>query len=368
MINNDSGTLVSVILPVYNGKKYIAQTIEMILASYHTNIELICVDDGSNDGSASICMQFATKDKRVRFYQRKTNGGVAESRNTGLSLCKGDYICFADQDDLIEPDFYENLLRDIRKSKSEIAISNIGHYVNNHKNPTYTIKQNRKLEKAEKEKLLKWLLLDEAIADKPTDTVSKTVWNVMFSRRLIENNDIRFERVVANEDDWLFLIRCIQVADAVYLEKNTLYYWRIHNSQTTQNPRYIINYSDKRRHLRQIVDSICDNLDCTDEEKKEYNVRYCSRVFFIGFRNAANAVWTGKLKMTEGVEELELLYQSLEGYLSSVPEKTVLKNCKTEYGLVNEVMIALVLKKKFQSAIKMNKLVMSLKQKNKKKH
>lgn len=351
VIKNDNKMLISIVLPIFNGQEYLAQTIEMVLASYYTNIELICVDDGSNDESASICMQFVARDNRVKFYKRKINGGVAECRNTGLKFCRGDYICFVDQDDIIEPNFYAKLLYDILENESDIVISNIGHYIDGRKKVTNTIQHNRIIINNEKDKLLKWLLLDDAVDVKPEDTVSKTVWNVMFSRKLLENNDVQFERMIANEDDWLFLVRCVQVAKTVYLEKETLYYWRVHSSQTTQNPRYIPEYCSKRKKLRKIVDYMCNELKCTSEEKTKYNVRYCAIVLFIGVRNSANGFWNGKLQMSECVEELKELYQSLEKYLLNISIKNVLNTCKIEYGTANKVVVALVLRKRFRFAI-----------------
>ncbi len=96
------GSLVSVIVPVFNAEKYLAECIESILGQSYCEIELLLIDDGSTDQSPSICKAYAEKDSRVR-YIRKENGGVSSARNAGIDHAKGEYIFFCDSDDwLIE--------------------------------------------------------------------------------------------------------------------------------------------------------------------------------------------------------------------------------------------------------------------------
>jgi glycosyltransferase involved in cell wall biosynthesis len=100
---------ISVIVPVYNVEKYLRKCVDSILAQTHKNIEIILVDDGSEDGSAQICEEYAGLEN-VKFI-RKKNGGVASARNAGLAAVTGDYIHFVDSDDWMEPNMYEELLK-----------------------------------------------------------------------------------------------------------------------------------------------------------------------------------------------------------------------------------------------------------------
>lgn len=102
-------TLLSVIIPVYNVEEYLAKCVESILAQTYTNLEVILVNDGSKDGSGSICDAFAQKDSRVRVIH-KTNGGLSSARNAGMDAATGEYITFVDSDDWIESDAYEHLM------------------------------------------------------------------------------------------------------------------------------------------------------------------------------------------------------------------------------------------------------------------
>ena len=95
---------VSVIVPVYNVEKFIHKCVNSILAQSFTDIELILVDDGSQDGSGPICDGYALKDTRVRVIH-KHNEGVSSARNTGINEAKGEWICFVDGDDWIDKDY-----------------------------------------------------------------------------------------------------------------------------------------------------------------------------------------------------------------------------------------------------------------------
>ena len=98
----------SIIIPVYNVREYLNNTIETVLQQKFHDFELLLIDDGSTDGSGVICDQAATKDKRVRVIH-KANGGVSDARNVGIAAAQGEFIGFVDSDDLIEPNMYEQL-------------------------------------------------------------------------------------------------------------------------------------------------------------------------------------------------------------------------------------------------------------------
>lgn len=95
--------LVSVIMPVYNGEKYLAEAIESILAQTFTDFELLIVDDGSTDDSAAIIRSYEERESRIRFFQLPRNMGMADARNHGIAAARGDYIAGMDCDDISLP-------------------------------------------------------------------------------------------------------------------------------------------------------------------------------------------------------------------------------------------------------------------------
>lgn len=102
--------LVSIITPCYNGEKYIARTIDSVLAQTYTDWEMIIIDDGSKDGSAALVRSYVEKDSRIQFYQQE-NAGSAAARNNGIRRAEGQYIALLDADDLWEPEFLEEQVR-----------------------------------------------------------------------------------------------------------------------------------------------------------------------------------------------------------------------------------------------------------------
>lgn len=100
---------VSVIIPVYSGKQYFAELLPLLLNQTLQNMEFIFIDDRGTDDSFSLAEEAAKQDSRIILLRNEQNRGPGQSRNHGLSVAKGEYIAFADSDDIIPLDFYERL-------------------------------------------------------------------------------------------------------------------------------------------------------------------------------------------------------------------------------------------------------------------
>ncbi len=103
--------LISVIIPVYNVEQYLRKCLDSICGQTYGNLEILCVNDGSTDGSAAILEEYAAKDKRIKVITQK-NSGVSAARNAALSIARGEWITGVDSDDFIEPDTFEYALAD----------------------------------------------------------------------------------------------------------------------------------------------------------------------------------------------------------------------------------------------------------------
>ncbi len=102
--------IVSIIVPAYNERPYLKRCVESILYQTYRNIEIILVDDGSNDGTNELCDQLKYNDSRIKVIH-KLNGGLSSARNAGLKIATGDYITFIDSDDYVDSDYIEYLLK-----------------------------------------------------------------------------------------------------------------------------------------------------------------------------------------------------------------------------------------------------------------
>jgi glycosyltransferase involved in cell wall biosynthesis len=117
-----SDDLVSIIMPAYNAEKYIAASIESVLAQTFSDWELIVVDDGSTDSTATVVQEFATRDPRVRYIFQE-NGRLGKARNTGITNSTGRLIAFLDSDDLWLPTKLEVQTRAMAENNADVVYS-----------------------------------------------------------------------------------------------------------------------------------------------------------------------------------------------------------------------------------------------------
>lgn len=182
---------VSVIVPVYNCKDYLSQCIESILGQSYSDLQVILVDDGSTDGSGEICDAFAAQDQRVVTIHQP-NGGVSRARNSGLELATGNWILFVDSDDYVEPDYCRRMLDAALRCGADAVIAR----------PTgEQLPETHNYDAAEIDLLKRTCLAyDEAQFDYNIDGP----WGKLFSRKIVEDNQIRFPEMLARSEDAYF--------------------------------------------------------------------------------------------------------------------------------------------------------------------
>lgn len=117
----DNACLVSILMPMHNARKTVASAIASITAQTYTHFEVICVDDASTDGTREIVYGLAQSEPRIRYQRLPQNKGVGAARNEALLLAQGDYICFVDSDDTVEPDFVETLVMQMVVDNTQVA-------------------------------------------------------------------------------------------------------------------------------------------------------------------------------------------------------------------------------------------------------
>lgn len=112
--------LLSVIVPIYNVEKYLDRCVASLIDQKYKNVEIILVDDGSSDRSGAICDAWAERDTRI-IVLHKSNGGLADARNKGISVASGKYISFVDGDDSVEARMYEIMMESIQRNDAGIC-------------------------------------------------------------------------------------------------------------------------------------------------------------------------------------------------------------------------------------------------------
>ena len=127
---------ISVVVPVYNCKKYLHECIGSLLQQTYPYVEIILVDDGSTDSSPIICEQYALQSSQVRVIHKK-NGGAAAARCTGVLYATGEYIAFVDADDFVTPDFLQTLAEPIDILAPDLIVGNFRNSHTSYVNPQY---------------------------------------------------------------------------------------------------------------------------------------------------------------------------------------------------------------------------------------
>lgn len=179
--------LISVIIPVYNAEEYLPRCINSIIDQTYFNIEIILVDDGSNDRSGHMCDEYARKDARIKVIHQQ-NRGVSEARNKGLAIARGELIAFIDSDDYIDKDYLKILYNNI--DNCDIISCNFKIiYSNDTTKRDYKMQYNTQIKTSNNE------LFSDCINSM---IYTYVIWGKLYRRKIIGN--IRFKKQAYSED------------------------------------------------------------------------------------------------------------------------------------------------------------------------
>lgn len=175
--------LLTVIIPMYGVEKFIAKCLDSIIAQSYSNMEILCVNDGTKDRSAEIAEEYAKRDERVRVINNPQNMGLFRARVEGLKVANGEYIAFVDADDYIGIDWFRLLIKKITEEKADMVIGNTVNVDEN--GNSYYYNNYRKLTSShapiEGDEVLKTLYTQEGGC-----FIWHTVWNKVYSAELIK--------------------------------------------------------------------------------------------------------------------------------------------------------------------------------------
>ena len=208
--------LVSVMMPAYNAEEYIGQAIESVLAQRFTRWELIIVDDGSSDGTASIVSRY--QDPRIRVF-RQENQGESAARNRALDEMKGEYVAFLDADDVFYPQHLELAIRFLQERPERDAVYTDGYHCDEEGNRLTPLSARRRGPFTGD--IFEELVRASDVHGPPTC--------VVLHRRPIQEQDLRFDPEIVIGPDWDFMTRYAQWTEFGYLDEHTVLY-RIHQT------------------------------------------------------------------------------------------------------------------------------------------
>ena len=217
---------ISVVIPVYNTELYLERCLGSLSAQTFSDIEIICVNDGSSDGSLALLQRLATSDDRIKILDFKKNQGVSMARNAGIDAASGEYVYFLDSDDWIDTDYLEAMISKARETGLNVVVN--ANYVKEYDDPS----ANR-------------VSGSFGFIDKEAGYYSSiilqsyfppVIWTCLYKRDYLIDNNIRYPIVKGGAEDIYFTGLAYLLIPEVYVFRGPLHhYYQRENSLFHQN-------------------------------------------------------------------------------------------------------------------------------------
>ena len=247
--------IISVIIPVYNVERFLEQCLNSILNQTFTNIEIICIDDGSTDRSISILNNYQKKDKRLLIISQN-NKGVSEARNIGIENARGKYIIFIDSDDFIDHEMLNTLFNKAESTQSDITMCNFKLFFEDTKTYGYY-----------RDEIFYYHLKFKTFTLQSQPQIINCIapWDRLIRRDFINKYNIKFVSGMIYEDV-IFHIECMIHASKISLIPDHLYFYRKNaGGSITDNEKKNKKAREDFITIRQMAMNILQNYGATSE-------------------------------------------------------------------------------------------------------
>jgi glycosyltransferase involved in cell wall biosynthesis len=225
--------LISIIIPIYNAEKFLNKCLESVINQSYKNIEIILINDGSNDGGELICNKYAFADKRIKLFSQK-NSGPAAARNTGLNYASGDLVFFLDADDYIEENTMEILLENYEKYTPDLVISNFNKLEGTSRlikqNVTFTPNANpftQKNKELSREDIVNFV---RHFLKYPSNHLISYCWARLYKMSIINQYNIKYNNDMRLFEDYIFNLEYLSHCNKVVFVNEYLYNYVMHDS------------------------------------------------------------------------------------------------------------------------------------------
>lgn len=302
----------SIIIPFYKGEKFLGKTLTgLVEKQKYEPKEIIVVDDGSPNSTDNFWESVSAIDPCIRICH-KENGGIADARNFGLKEADGELIAFFDQDDDADENMYSELIE--MMGDNDFIASNYYAVIDGNKRFQNIIEKNVKEIEGKNLVLLRAQKAYGALIDISEYKFPSTIWNCIFKKSIIDDNNIRFFANVDYDDDYNFLVDYLSFCRNVSLCKNAFYCWTIRADSESHRRKYIADYYEKLKKQyeykrRQIVLAE-DHI----QMENDFSTFYWGEAFF-------------KLIMNELAEKEDVKTRDVVKVINSIREKENVKCC-----------------------------------------
>lgn len=306
---------VSVIVPFYNNEDFVLDLLKSIETQTYSNIELICIDDGSKDETYRLLQDYEPQNIEYKVIHHEFSKGSSAARNAGLDVATGEYIYFLDSDDQISEDLLNDNIQLLNNEHSDLVL--FGHQT--FEVDGETIKTFYNVDKVTVYNASYFRTHYDNFFDE--DVVSFFVWNKLYKRSIIEKYDIRFDENQVFGEDALFNFKYYQVMESITFNPK-LYYSYIRRSNSISGGRKM----DFERFKEEM--KVIEELNKVLKEDYSFSVRRLVRMIV-------------RMNRTEEQLSLEDNAKSIIHFLSLPSKKLNLKDN------IKKIMIILILKFKY---------------------
>jgi glycosyltransferase involved in cell wall biosynthesis len=253
---------VSILVPICNVEKYLAQCLDSLVNQTLRETEIICINDGSTDNSLSIINDFATKDNRIVIID-KPNSGYGDSMNRGLSIAKGEYIGIVESDDFADATMFEKLYQLTDNGSIDIVRSNYYRY--------WDTKGDAECFEADIHHYDKAFNLSE---EQALLLVSPAIWSAIYRREFLIENDIHFLPTPgASYQDTSFFIKTLCKAQKVVYTKEKFLHYRQDNASSSVKQCALKKAEYVHTELRECDEFLRKEPKRYEEIKRFYNTK-----------------------------------------------------------------------------------------------
>ena len=256
--------LVSVIAAIYNVERYVEDCIKSIAGQTFGDMEILLIDDGSQDAGGAICDRYAREDGRIRVIH-KENGGIADVRNLGLKEAKGTYLMYVDGDDFLAPDCVEHAVAGAKKYEADLVVFDFTEIEES------TGRQDRWSMQVPRDRVINVNTNPELLVASPSPC------NKLYRKAFWEKTGLRYPSGRNYEDLTLTPQLMLKAEKVVYLDSDPLYYYVLHDGSIMRSKNFAKSY--RERTAWRISCGIFKNRGRMPDSGESWSTWHLSRYF-----------------------------------------------------------------------------------------
>ena len=290
--------LISIIVPIYNGEEHLLDLFESIDAQIYQNYEVILVDDGSKDLTSSICKKKVSSNSKYQYYYKK-NSGVSDSRNYGIQKSRGNFICFVDSDDGISPYYLHHFDYCLNSKDADFVCCDM-------------IKFKDKYANDNEKKEIKYSSIKDDTYEIVFSKYAGYVWNKVYNRKIIIDNDIKFNASIGMCEDMVFNFEYLKHINDFICIDNKNYYYRISSNSESKSMENIKWFT------------IFNSFDLIFDLKKNYNEKIYNKLCYAYIFN----LYQGMYRLRFVKKNSNSMYKTYKKMIKKRINEIPFLNCK----------------------------------------